>query len=114
VAPAPNHPPWDARTFAPRVDPTCSGAASCSVSVELTEPWLLSAGALKEHVSPSGIVEGQENVSGSCSQYREPFGVAVTVTMPVVFGASDKEDGLVVVVNDPDRDTVRGATFAAA
>jgi hypothetical protein len=83
------------------------------VSVELTEPWPLSAGALNEHASPIGIVEGQENASDPAFSTVEPFGVAVTVTLPAVFGASDKEDGLVVVVNDPDRDIIRGATFAA-
>ena len=94
--------------------PTNSGDASCSVSVALTVPWLLRTGALKEHASPIGIAEGHENASDPAVSSVEPFGVAVTVTLPAAFGASDNEEGLIAVVNDPDTDTIKGARFAAA
>jgi hypothetical protein len=113
VAPAPSHPRWDPRTLATLLGPTYSGVASCSVSVELTPPWLLRTGALKEHAIPAGIVEGQEKAIDPAVSTVEPVGVAVTTTLPDVFGASDNEPGLIVVVKVPDSVTIKGAMLVA-
>lgn len=112
VAPAPNHPPWEVRALAPGLEPTYSGVESCRVSVELTAPWLLRTGALKEHAIPAGIVEGHEKEIDPAVSTVEPVGVAVTITLPDVFGASDNEAGLIVVVKVPDRVTIKGAMLA--
>ena len=84
------------------------------MSVELIAPPLLIEGALKEHDSPAGNVEGHEKMSEAGVSTVVPVGVTVTVTLPAVFGASDSELGLIVVVNDPDRVIVKGAIVAAA
>jgi hypothetical protein len=112
VAPAPSHPRCDPRTLAARLGPTNSGVASCSVSVELTAPWLLSTGALKEHAIPAGIVEGHEKEIDPAVNTVEPVGVAVTTTLPDALGASDNEAGLIVVVKLPDSVTIKGEMLA--
>ena len=83
------------------------------MSVELIAPWLLRTGALKEHAIPAGIVEGQEKAIDPAVNTVEPVGVAVTITLPDMFGASDNEAGLIVVVKVPDRLTIRGAILVA-
>ena len=113
VAPAPNHPPWEVRTLAMGLEPTYSGVASRSVSVELAVPRLPSTGALKEHAIPAGSAEGHEKAIDPAVSIVEPFGVAVTTTLPDVLGARDNEAGLIVVANVPDRVTTRGAILVA-
>jgi hypothetical protein len=83
------------------------------VSVALTEPWLLSTGALKEHAIPAGIVEGHEKAIDPAVNTVEPVGVAVTITLPDVFGASDNDAGLIVVVKVPERVTIKGTILVA-
>jgi hypothetical protein len=79
------------------------------VSVELTAPWLLRTGVLKEHTIPADIVEGHEKETDPAVNTVEPVGVAVTTTLPDAFGASDSEPGAIVVVNVPERATIVGA-----
>ena len=113
VALAPNHPPWEVRTLAMGLEPTYSGVASCRVSVELAVPWLPRTGALKEHAIPAGSPEGHEKAIDPAVSIVEPFGVAVTTTLPDVLGARDNEAGLIVVTNVPDRVTTREGILVA-
>jgi hypothetical protein len=63
VNPAPIHPLSKGRTAATEMGFVESGAASCSVSVDVTAPVLPTTAGLKEHAIPAGIVAGQAKVN---------------------------------------------------